>query len=150
MRDIRSEAQKKHEAEVNAKLLWEKTPEGIAMLEEAKKRNPDIEAVKDRLQPYRMFELALIEYTTAIANAMAWQELGYPQWPEIICRASEILRNRARQLAEAEQVSYEAAFCSLMLEIDHNPEWDERFNCMRAHYLNEARKDSASAKTPLL
>lgn len=150
MRDIRSEAQKKHEAEVNAKLLWMKTPEGVAMLAEAKKSTPDIEEVKERLQGHQTFELALIEYTTAIANAMAWQELGYPQWPEIICRASEILRNRAKQLAEAEQVSYEAAFCSLMLEIDQNPEWDERFNCMRAHYLNEARKDSASAKTPLL
>ena len=148
MRDIRSEAQKKHEAEVNAKLLWMKTPEGVAMLAEAKKSTPDIEEVKERLQGHQTFELALIEYTTAIANAMAWQELGYPQWPEIICRASEILRNRARQLAEAEQVSYEAAFCSLMLEIDQNPEWDERFNCMRAHYLNEARKDSAFSEKP--
>ena len=148
MRDIRSEAQKKHEAEVNAKLLWMKTPEGVAMLAEAKKSTPDIEEVKERLQGHQTFELALIEYTTAIANAMAWQELGYPQWPEIICRASEILRNRARQLAEAEQVSYEAAFCSLMLEIYQNPEWDERFNCMRAHYLNEARKDSAFSEKP--
>lgn len=32
--------------------------------------------------------------------------------------------------------------------VDHNPEWDERFNDMRAHYINVARKDSASAKTP--
>ena len=150
MRDIRSEAQKKHEAEVNAKLLWEKTPEGVAMLAEAKKSTPDIEEVKERLQYYQMFELALIEFSRAIANAMAWQEMGYPQWPEIICRASEILRNRARQLAEAEQVSYEAAFCSLMHEIDHNPEWDERFTDMRAHYINVARKDSASSETPLL
>lgn len=150
MRDIRTETQKKHEAEVQARLLWMKTSEGVAMLAEAKKSTPDIEEVKERLQYYKMFELALIEYTTAIANAMAWQELGYPQWPEIICRANEIFQNRARKLAEVGGVSYEAAFCSLMLEIDQNPEWDERFNCMRAHYLNEVRKDSASAKTPLL
>lgn len=150
MRDIRTEAQKKHEADVNAKFLWEKTPEGIAMLEEAKKSNPDIEEVKEILRPYRMFKLALIEFTSAIASASAWLELGYPQWLEIMCRASVVLRERVLKLAKAGEVSYEAAFCALMNEIDHNPEWDERFTDMRAHYINEARKDSASAKTPLL
>ena len=150
MRDIRPEAQKKHEAEVNARLLWEKTPEGVAMLEEAKKSTPDIGEVKEILRPYRMFKLALIRFTSAIACASAWQELGYPQWPEIMYRANEVLRERALKLAEAGEVSYEAAFCALMHEIYHNPEWDERFTDMRAHYINEARKDSASAKMPLL